>query len=141
MRGRMLRSAVGHCLLVGLCWGPAIHAGQDPPGQDSQPVDPESQDADRLGTVFAEGLILPQFDPDAVWLDPTPNPDDPRARVTLVSASFDLGHLFENFDIQNGPVRGGMPTPLDMRSVTTPVEHSTPALAEFDVIGWTWKSR
>ncbi len=141
MTGRILLSAVGHSVLGGLFLCAPLHAGPSPQSQEPTQGDTERQDVEQLGTVFSEGLVLPQFDPEAVWLRSSPEQEDPAAELRLASSSFNLAELFENFDVHNGPVRNGAPTHTDMIRAATPLEFSAPPAISFDVVGWTWKNR
>ena len=78
MTGRILLSAVGHSVLGGLFLCAPLHAGPSSQSQEPTQGDTERQDVEQLGTVFSEGLVLPQFDPEAVWLS-SPEQEDPGA--------------------------------------------------------------
>jgi len=153
--GRTHCSVVMLCLLVGFCLCEPLHAGQDSRNAELQQSHTRGQDLETLrrtaeqrdsdapatrGAIF-EGIILPRFHPEAVWLSPAPKQEGPGAQVGLVSAGFNLHELFENFDIHRGPVPDRVPTHTDMIAVTTPLEFSAPAAISFDVIGLTWKDR
>ena len=141
-------------LLVGLFLCEPLHAGQDSraprqsrtTGQDletprraAEPGDTDAQAT--LGTIFSEGIIIPRFDAEAVWLRSTPVQEGRGTEVSLASAPLNLAGLFENFDIHAGPVPHGAPTHADMIAIATPLEFSTPAAITFDVIGWTRQDR
>jgi len=154
--GRTHCSVVMLCLLVGFCLCEPLHAGQDSRNAELQQSHTRGQDLETLrrtaeqrdsdapatrGAIF-EGIILPPFNAEAVWLPPTPERQDPGSRVSLdASAQFNLDGLFENFDIHRGPVPHSVPTHTDMIAITTPLEFSTPAAISFDVIGLTWRDR
>ncbi len=156
MTGRTLCSVVAPGLLVGFCLCEPLHADQDSQSREPQQSQAKGQDSETLrraaeqghtdaqatlGTIF-EGIILPPFNAEAVWLPPTPERQDPGSRVSLdASAQFNLDGLFENFDIHRGPVPHSVPTHTDMIAITTPLEFSTPAAISFDVIGLTWRDR
>ena len=150
MSGRTVCSVVVPGLLVGLCLCEPLHAGQDSQSEEPQQSRTAGHDLETLrraaeqgdtdgqatlGTIFPEGIILPQLDGEAVWLRPTPEHEGAGAQVSLASAPLNLGRLFENFDIDAGPVPHGAPTDTDMIAITTPLEFSTPAAIAFDVIG------
>ena len=141
MTGRFVLSAVGHSVLVGLLLCAPLHAGPSSKSQEPTQGGTERQDVEQLGTVFSEGLVLPQFDPEAVWLRSSPEQENSGAELRLASSSFNLAELFENFDVYNGPVRNGAPIHTDMIRVATPLEFSTPPAISFDVVGWTWNNR
>ncbi len=156
MTGGTVCSVVVPGLLVGLCLCEPLHAGQDSQREEPQQSRTTGQDLETLrraaeqgdtdaqatlGTIFPEGIILPQFDGESVWLRPTTEQGGPGAQVSLASAPLDLGRLFDDFDIHAGPVPHGAPTHRDMIAITTPLEFSTPAAISFDVIGWTWRDR
>ena len=152
--GRTPCSVVMLGLLIGLCLCEPLQAGQDSrnsaqqsqtKGQDLETLGrtAEQRDTDApatRGAIF-EGIILPPFNPEAVWIPPTAKQEGPGAQVGLVSAGFNLNELLETFDIHRGPVPDRVPTHTDMMAVTTPLEFAAPAAISFDVIGLTWKDR
>ena len=153
--GRTHCSVVVLGLLVGFCLCEPLHAGQDSRNPELQQSQTRGQDLETLrraaeqrdtdapatrGAIF-EGIILPRFTPEAVWLSSTPKQQGPGAQVDLVSAGFNLRELFGNFDIHRDPVPDRVPSHTDMMAVTTPLEFSAPAAISFDVIGLTWTDR
>ena len=156
MVGRTLRSAVAPGLLVGLCLYQPLHASQTSQTPEPQQSQSEEQDVESrrraaeqgdtdaqatLGAISSEGLVLPQYDPEAVWNRLGPEQENASAQLNLASALLNLGALFENSDSHNGPVPYGAPSHAEMIAVTTPLEFRTPAAISFRVIGWTWRGR